>query len=146
FNYAFYTVAGKPKIPDYEVPVSNSVLLAFPAHKLNLNASFYITKHLNINPALSYMSERYAYTSIDTLGNPVIEKLKPVLLANCMVTYTDLFINGLDLGLGVYNILDEKIKYIQPYNSNHAPLPGPSREFIVKLSYSFKVKKKAADE
>ncbi|MGZ4049892.1 MAG: TonB-dependent receptor plug domain-containing protein, partial [Bacteroidia bacterium] len=56
FNYAFYTVAGKPKIPDYEVPVSNSVLLAFPAHKLNLNASFYITKHLNINPALSYMS------------------------------------------------------------------------------------------
>jgi outer membrane receptor for ferrienterochelin and colicin len=145
FNYSFYTVAGKPKIPDYEVPESKTSLLAFPNHKLNLNMSFNLTKHLNINPSVSYRGERYAYTSIDTSGNAVIEKLDPLILANFLVTYNDLFIKGLSLGVGVYDIFDQKITYIQPYNSNHAPLPGPSREILVKLSYAFTAKKKTKE-
>lgn len=142
FNYSFYTVAGKPKIADYEVPENNTSLLAFSNHKLNLNTSFNITKHLNINPFISYRGERYAYTSVDTSGNGVIEKLDPLILANLMITYNDLFIKGLSFGVGVYDIFDQRISYIQPYNSNHAPLPGPSRELLVKLSYAFTGKKK----
>lgn len=140
-NYAFYTVAGKEKIADYEVPENKSVLLAFPSHKINLGAGFNITKQFSINPSVSYRGERYGYTSIDTLGNGVIEKFSPMVLANIFLRYEDLFIKGLDLGVGVYDIFDQRVKYIQPYNSNHAPLPGPSREFIVKLSYTLKAKK-----
>ena len=64
-----------------------------------------------------------------------------MILANIFLRYGDLFIKGLDLGVGVYDLFDQQVKYIQPYNSFHAPLPGPSREFIVKLSYTLKAKK-----
>ncbi len=141
-NYAFYSVAGKEKIADYEVPENKSVLLAFPSHKINLSAGFNITKHFSVNPSVCFRGERYGYTSVDTLGNGVIEKFSPMVLANIFLRYENLFVKGLDLGIGVYDLLDQRVKYIQPYNSYHAPLPGPSREFIVKLSYSFKAKKK----
>jgi outer membrane receptor for ferrienterochelin and colicin len=139
-NYAFYSVAGKPKIADYEVPENNTMLLAFPAHKLNFSASFDIGKHFSVNPSLTFRGERYGYTSVDTTGSAVVEKLSPMTLANLYLRYQDLFIKGLDLGVGVYDIFDQRIKYIQPYNSYHAPLPGASRELILKLSYTFKSK------
>ncbi len=75
----------------------------------------------------------------------MIEKLKPSVFANIFILYQDMFLKGLDLGVGVYDIFDEKIKYIQPYNSGHAPLPGPSRELIVKLSYHLNLKRKEAN-
>lgn len=140
-NYAFYTVAGKEKIADYEVPENKSVLLAFPSHKFNLSAGFNVTKHFSINPSILFRGERYGYTSVDTAGYGVIEKFDPMVLANIFLRYDDLFIKGLDLGFGVYDLFDQRVKYIQPYNSYHAPLPGPSREFIVKLSYTLKAKK-----
>ncbi|MBK9026160.1 MAG: hypothetical protein IPL69_20015 [Saprospiraceae bacterium] len=37
---------------------------------------------------------------------------------------------------GVFNFLDEDVWYIQPYNSNHAPLPGGGREIQIRLNYS----------
>jgi outer membrane receptor for ferrienterochelin and colicin len=140
-NYSFYSVAGKPKIADYEVPEDNTVLLAFPAHKANLGASLNVTKKFSINPSLTFRGERYGYTSVDTTGEALTEKFSPMTLANIYLRYQDLFIKGLDLGVGVYDLFDQRIKYIQPYNSSHAPLPGPSRELIVKLSYTFKSKK-----
>lgn len=145
-NYAFYSVAGKDKIADYEVPENNKVLLAFPSHKINLGAGFNLNKHFSVNPSVSFRGERYGYTSIDTLGDGVIEKFSPMVLANLFLRYEDLFINGLDLGVGCFDIFDQRIKYIQPYNSGHAPLPGPSREIVVRLSYAFKVKNKAKTE
>ncbi len=145
-NYAFYTVAGKDKIADYEVPENKNVLLAFPAHKINLGAGFNIGKHFSVNPSVSFRGERYAYTSLDTLGDGVIEKFSPMVLCNIFLRYEDLFIKGLDFGVGVYDLLDQRVKYIQPYNSSHAPLPGPSREVVVKLAYAFKVKPKMKTE
>ncbi|MFL5764273.1 MAG: TonB-dependent receptor plug domain-containing protein [Bacteroidia bacterium] len=141
-NYSFYSVAGKPKIADYEVPENNTVLLAFPAHKVNLGASFAIGKHFSVNPSMVFRGERYGYNSVDSTGTAVIEKFSPMVLANIFFRYQDLFVKGLDLGAGVYDIFDQRVKYIQPYNSYHAPLPGPSRELVLKLSYSFKCKKK----
>ena len=141
-NYAFYTVAGKNKIADYEVPDNKNVLLAFPSHKINLGTGFNITRNFSINPSVSFRGERYGYTSIDTLGAGVIEKFSPMVLANIFLRYENLFMKGLDLGIGVYDLFDQRVKYIQPYNSYHAPLPGPSREFVVKLAYTFKAKNK----
>src|ERR1051326_170187 len=48
-NYAFYTVQGKEKIDDYSVADNPNVLLAFPAHKVNLNTSFRINDHFSVN-------------------------------------------------------------------------------------------------
>lgn len=140
-NYSFYTAAGKGKIEDYTVPQNNKVLLAFPAHKINLSSSFYLTRHFVISPSVLFRSETYSYTSVDSAGNGVVEKFNPTIFANLFFRYENI-VKGLDIGIGVYNIFDEKVRYIQPYNSYHAPLPGPSRELVVKLSYALQFKGK----
>lgn len=141
-NYSFYTSAGKNRITDYEVPGVNNVQLAFPSHKVNLSAGFNLTKSLSVNPSLSWRGERYGYTSVDTAGYSVVEKFAPAIFVNVFVRYQNLFVKGLALGIGVYDIFNEQVEYIQPYNSYHAPLPGPTRELIVKLSYDLNIGKR----
>jgi outer membrane receptor for ferrienterochelin and colicin len=143
-NYSFYTVAGKGKIEDYSVPQNSTVLLAFPAHRVNLNSSFNITRSFSISPSVIFQSDRYAYTGVDSLGEGIVEKLPAAFYANLFLRYENV-IKGLDIGIGVYNIFDERVRYIQPYNSLHNPLPGPSREFVFKLTYRLNFKKKEVE-
>ncbi|MBI4930982.1 MAG: TonB-dependent receptor plug domain-containing protein [Bacteroidetes bacterium] len=140
FNYSNYTVAGKEKIADYKIPGNESMLLAFPTHKANLNASIKAGKYFSISPTLSYIGERYGYTGVDTAGYSVAEKFPSLLLANLFVNTAN-YVKGLTIGIGCYDILDSKYTFIQPYNGYHAPLPGPSREIIVKIIYEVKAKK-----
>lgn len=142
FNYSFYTVQGKEKIEDYAVEENENVLLAFPAHKINLNSCIRIGKHFSVNTSFSYRGKTYGYTSVDTLDNSIIEEFEPVYLINIVFGAKDVFTPGLNLGIGVYDLLNEKPVYIEPYNGYHAPLPGPSREFIFRLSYDLRFKTK----
>jgi outer membrane receptor for ferrienterochelin and colicin len=133
-NYSFYTTAGKNlNDSSYMVPDHPNVHLAFPANRINLNSCFYLTKNFSASVSLSFFDTRYGYT--DTLG---IHTFKPTALLNIFVNYNNLFVKGLILGAGVYDAANEKFQFIQAYHSGHAPLPGPSREFIVKLCYEFK--------
>jgi hypothetical protein len=118
------------------------MLLAFPAHKGNLSAYFKVGKYFGISPSLSYIGERYGYTHVDSLGNSVADKFPAVVLANLFVNATNFGVKGLTVGIGCYDILDSKYKFIQPYNGYHAPLPGPSREFLIKIIYEVKAQKK----
>jgi outer membrane receptor for ferrienterochelin and colicin len=140
-NYSFYSVAGKPKIADFEVPGNDDVLLAFPSHKINLSASFKVGDHFSVSPSLLWKGERYGYTSVDSTGMQQIEKFNPSFYANLFLSYDNAFIQGLNISAGCYNLFDEKVVYIQPYNSGHAPLPGGSRELVFRLSYTFNFKK-----
>lgn len=141
-NYSFYSAKGKEKVADYEVPSTTSVLLAFPSHKANLSAWVKVGKYFGISPSVSYIGERYGYTSIDSTETSVIEKLEPILPANLFVNASNFGLKGLTIGVGCYDILDSKYTFIQPYNGYHAPLPGPSREFLVKIIYEVKSQKK----
>jgi len=58
-------------------------------------------------------------------------------LLNLFVIYKDPAIKGLELGAGVYNILDDSYAFIQSYNAGHAPLPAPSRDFLVRVTYQY---------
>ncbi|MBC7865886.1 MAG: TonB-dependent receptor plug domain-containing protein [Bacteroidia bacterium] len=142
FNYSFYTANGKKKIDDYRVSEDSAALLGFANHKFNLNASFKIKETgLSINPSLSFFGTRWAYTSVDSLGTSVLEKINPSILTNLSINY-DSPVKGLTIGIGCYNLLDDKFSFIQPYNGYHAPLPGPSREIVLRLRYELKFKKK----
>jgi hypothetical protein len=70
------------------------------------------------------------------MGEPVIEAEPPVFLANVFLVYYNAGIRGLDIGAGVTNLLGQKFRFLQPYNAGHAPLPGPSREIFIRLSYT----------
>jgi outer membrane receptor for ferrienterochelin and colicin len=138
-NYAFYSVANKEKIKDYAVSGSSSSLVGFANHRLNFNACWNLTRELSVNASGSYYGSRWAYTKIDTLGVPVLEKLKPSFLLNFFVRYNTP-LKGLSIGVGCYDILNEKFKFVQSYNGGHAPLPGPSREFVFRLQYNLNFK------
>ena len=122
----------KNKVPSYEVPGKENMVLGLPQHKLTLNGCW-LRGSLSINPSLIYISQRFG-----SFGNGIIDKEKPSLITNIFVQYKNLLTNNLTAGIGVYNILGQKYDYLQPYyvvDSDLPPHPGPSREFTLKLSY-----------
>jgi len=150
-NYSYYTAANKEKSAAYNVPQDNSMLLGFASHKVNLNASINILKNLSINPSGTFYGSRWGYNSLDTGGNAQIHKFAPIVLFNLFLKYNTP-VNGLSIGVGVYDLFNQQFVFIQPYaqpgsltNVPHAPLPGPPREFIFRLSYNLNFKTKATN-
>lgn len=121
-------------------PVS-AVNFGFPAHKATLNASIKILSGLTVNPSVVYLSRRYALAlpgSPDPMSGlvaPVPREYDPTLLLNVHLLYRDAGVRGLNVGIGVYDLLDANFQYLPGYNSNEGPLPGPSREVVAKISY-----------
>ncbi|HEX5060941.1 MAG TPA: hypothetical protein VFV99_16350, partial [Kofleriaceae bacterium] len=59
-----------------------------------------------------------------------------IVLANVFVSYRDLYIKGLEAGLGVYNLLDHDNNFYQPYDGGHAPLRDASRQLLLRVGYT----------
>ena len=117
-----------------------AALLAFANQRVNFSINWRPTEELSINLNSSIYGSRWAYTSIDSTGTSVLEKLAPKVLLNLFVNYEPT--DGLNIGLGCYDILNQQFQFVQPYNGYHAPLPGPSREIILKLQYNIHFKAK----
>jgi outer membrane receptor for ferrienterochelin and colicin len=148
-NYSFYSAAGKTKISTYQVPGQTAMLLGFANQRLNLFATFNLNKNLSFNITASYYGPRYGYNSLSTIDSlPQLKKFKDVLLINSFLNYNTP-LKGLTMGIGVYDILDEKFNFIQPYangsQAGHAPLPSPSREIIFKFQYTLSYKTKTSN-
>jgi outer membrane receptor for ferrienterochelin and colicin len=135
-NYSFYTAGGQGQVDIYSVPGHPDALLAFPQHKVALNASIHLWRTLSLNPSGVFVSTRYGYPTTDASGVRVLQGLGPAAFLNLYLLYKDLGIPGLDLGVGVFNLLNVSNPYIQAYNGGHAPLPGPTRELMARLSYT----------
>jgi len=58
-------------------------------------------------------------------------------MLNLFASYDDLLAPGLVLSLGVHDLLDSGYDFVQPYAGGHAPLPGPAREWVLRLGYEF---------
>ncbi|MBL7992886.1 MAG: TonB-dependent receptor plug domain-containing protein [Candidatus Kapabacteria bacterium] len=119
---------------------NDNVLLGFAPHKVTVNSSLNLSSlvdGLSINPSFIFLSSRYAVSQVKILeGTQSVEETKPVALLNIFVNYKNAFqLQGLDIGVGVYDALDAKYDFIQPYNIGNAVLPGPSREIVAKLAY-----------
>ncbi|MHB8419221.1 MAG: TonB-dependent receptor plug domain-containing protein [Myxococcales bacterium] len=141
-NYSYYTSwsiftdQSMNQVPLYAVPNDPSLLAGFPAHKVSLNGHFVIWKGLSVNPSGNFLSRRYGQWSGDGAGNGVGSLGPATWLLNLYVLWQDVGVKGLDLGAGVYDLLNEGYAYLQPYQSGHAPLPGPSREILARLAYA----------
>ncbi len=141
-TYSYYTIASKTQVPDYSVDQNSSLSLAFPANKITLNSSINLTPSFFISPSFCYSGKRYGYDGIDSLGDYTLSEFKEQYFLNFYAGYNNIFVKGLDLSVGVFDILNEKVLYIQPYSGGHAPLPGVSREIIFKLRYQLHYKEK----
>ncbi len=136
-RYAFYQATGQGAAY-YRVPGNDSVFLGFPAHKVTVDANWRMTPNLNINSSLIFVSDRYGYDHIDPATNQsVIKRYDPELVANIYLLYKNAFRKGVNVGCGIYDLLDTTHTFIQPYNGGHAPLPGSGREYLLRVSYEF---------
>lgn len=123
--------------------IDEKTVLGFAPHKITVNSSLNLSNFvegLSLNPSFTFLSNRYAISSVNIFqGRQTVEETKPVLLANVFLYYKNvLSIHGLDLGVGVYDILGTNYGFVQPYNLGNAVLPGASREMVAKMSYRFR--------
>jgi outer membrane receptor protein involved in Fe transport len=140
-SYALALPAETDAAP-FKVPGHNEALLGFAAHKLSALGVWRVTKGLRFGGSAVFFSERYGYLTPgppDAEGQPVgfLGQQPGTLAMNLWVGYENL-IGGLDLSLGVSNLFNAPIAYLQPYEGGHAPLAGPARAFYVRLSYHWR--------
>lgn len=137
FNMSYYDTKNINKVEDYAVDNNENILLGAPQIKINAILNYQLTNNLNIYFGETYLSSKYGYTALDTNNNLIIKKFSPNNLINLFINYENFLIKNFNLGIGVYNILNEKYYFLQPYKGGHAPLPSSSREVLFKISYAF---------
>lgn len=135
-GYSYYRIM-KNDVDYYAVPGRDDVLLGMPAHKVTLLVSVNLLDGLSLNPSAAWISERFAYYAADAGGDLLWSRFEPVLLTDVFVRYRNAFMPNLDLGAGVYNLLNARYDFVQPYNGGQAPLPALQREFVVRVAYHF---------
>ncbi len=135
-NYAYYSTAGKNEVPYYAIAGKDNSVLGLANHKFNLLLQFkpFKNRGLWVCPSLNLIGKRYGYGAIDQNQNPQIIAFAPVWLGNLFINYHT-NISGLTLGIGCYNIMNQTYNFIQPYAGGHGPMPGNSREYMLRLSY-----------
>ncbi|MDF1563868.1 MAG: TonB-dependent receptor [Deltaproteobacteria bacterium] len=137
-TYSFYAEAGKNEVASYAVDGEKGPLLGFPQHKVTLLARVTPIEGLNVSASLIFMSERFAYTSVDASDELVLGREDPTLLLNLYARYAIPGVEGLEVGVGAYDLLGSGYRYVQPYDGYHAPYPAPTREFVGKIGYTLR--------
>ncbi len=136
-RYAFYQATNQGS-SYYHVPGNDAVFLGFPAHKVTVDTNYRVTRNVNLNSSMIFISDRYGYDQVDSVTNQaVLKRYDPELVANLYLFYKNAFRQGLDLGFGIYDLFDVAHTFIQPYDGGHAPLPGSGREYLLRVSYAF---------
>jgi hypothetical protein len=139
-TYSFNQASSNNTVEKFEVPQTSKQFVGFPSSKVTLNTNFNLTKQLTFNPTFIYASKRYAYTQLDINDEPESTELDPYMLVNAFFNYRDI-LPGLTVGAGVYDLMNERPSVPQAYNGGYAPIPGRSREYVLKLSYQLNFKK-----
>jgi len=130
--YSYYTTKGLPKFPAFEVP-GKELNLAFPAHKFNVTAKVQLSNKIKISNTIILVSDRYGFNG--NLESPGYINYGNLLQWNITFQAKDVYLKGLSICAGVFDITNSNYSYIQAYNSGHMPLPEMSREYVVKLIY-----------
>jgi len=134
-NYSFYNSARNTAVP-YQITgeqgqFHKGLNLGFPGHKLTANAQLQVTNNLSLNQTLIFTSDRYSYSPVS------LQRENAQWLYNVYLHYHNFFSKGLTVGVGLYDVFNQRQNYLQPYNGGHAPLPAASRELLFNVSYSF---------
>jgi len=132
-NYSFYKVNSNHAL-EYMPYGTSNYLVGSPAHKITLQSSFNLTENLCVSPSLIYLGKRYAAYNYE---NHVVN---PDLIVNLFISFRHILNKKMEIGLGVFDLLNTRSPFIQSYRGLQYPYPGPSREFVLRLSYNFSFK------
>jgi outer membrane receptor for ferrienterochelin and colicin len=151
-NYSFYS-SYQNTVSVYAIPrngeildnnfsesqlMSSNALLGMPQHKITSYSSINLTKLLSFNPTFIFVGNKYGFNSIEIIDNeevPIAKKFESALFIHLNLMKKDFLTRGLNFTIGVHNLLNQKVLYVQPYNGGHAPLSGASRSFMLRMLY-----------
>jgi outer membrane receptor protein involved in Fe transport len=130
--------------PDFDDDITplldQDQLLGMPSQKFTLSASYTLNDTWRINPSLIFEGSKYGYVGVtqDDDEQLIAKEFGSTTRLNFNVIGEDIFTDNLELQVGVFNLFDEDVDYIQPYyDGYHAPLPGSTRELFVRASFEF---------
>jgi outer membrane receptor for ferrienterochelin and colicins len=141
FYRAHYDDRENAMAADEDGNLVGDVTLGFPTHKATLNGSVKIVEGVYVSPGIVWFSRRYSRSSLRfwdgegedyTSVNRVMESAVLVNLYSRAV-----FLSGWEVGAGVFNLFDEEYSSITGSYIGNPPVPGPSREFVVRVGYCF---------
>lgn len=135
-NYSYFHAKTNEPI-DYEVNGQPDTLLGVANHKIVLSTSFRVLSerdHLSLTETFLSTREGYDYDANSPTGVS-IHSFKPVFLTNLFFEHSDFLVKNLSLGLGVFNVLNQDYRLIQPYDGGYPPVPVQSRDWVAQLSY-----------
>jgi outer membrane cobalamin receptor len=143
-SYSFAVTRGAP-IERYSVPTNSDLFLGLPTHQIF--ASFELRPEKDspwsLTPVFFFQGQRYGYEWDASSSAITLQQTPAQLTTHLIFQKRDLFLNRLNGMFGLYNAFDIQTKYIQPYFNTvelaHPPLPGPGREWVVKLSYEIPI-------
>jgi outer membrane receptor for ferrienterochelin and colicin len=139
--YSFYSTGKQSTVENYMVPQNADVQLAFPAHKIYGYVNISLNSKLHVQPQLEFKGPRYGITSYnEETDERYYQKINAMTVCNIMINSKALLAKNLNIAFGVKNIFNANDVLIQPYYDLHAPIPGKSREAILKLTYHFNFK------
>ncbi|MBL7925061.1 MAG: TonB-dependent receptor plug domain-containing protein, partial [Bacteroidia bacterium] len=135
-NGSYYHARDGAGLGLYQVPGEDGIHLGLATYKANAAVRYAISSSLLIGLQYTWLSSRYGISAVDeTTEAPVYTRYPSMNLVNAHLDYRFRKLKGLSVRFSVRNILDEEELFIQPYNSQHAPLPGMDREFQLRISY-----------
>jgi len=141
-TYSFNRAITDNTVEKYIVPQTTKQYVGMPQYKVTGTLNVNITSALTANTTFVASGKRYAYTELDENDEPIATELSAYIVSNLFLNYKNL-IPGLTLGAGVYDLLNERPAIVQAYNGGigaYAPIPGRSREYVIKLSYQLNFK------
>ncbi|MBK7855518.1 MAG: TonB-dependent receptor [Bacteroidetes bacterium] len=139
--YSFYSTGKQSTVENYMVPQNADMQLAFPAHKIYGYVNISLNSKLHVQPQLEFKGPRYGITSYnEETDERYYQKINAMAVCNIMINSKALLAKNLNIAFGVKNIFNANDVLIQPYYDLHAPIPGKSREAILKLTYHFNFK------
>lgn len=142
FNLSYYTIT-ENTLELFKAYQDDDDILGFPSLKINSFAGIKFSENVSINPSITYIGSRYGYikgffpTSQNEQMRHILKKFDPTFIVNLNFRTKDIFTPGLQLDLGVNNLLNSNYEYIQAFRGNSAPLPAPSTSIIFRALYEF---------
>lgn len=128
-SLSWYT-ANKNLVEEFSVNGRPELLLSAPAWKAILIYRLFAGKHGVFQFNANGISERFGYDGTDALY-----RVKPMCLMAFSTGFRNLMGNRMDILLGVNDLFNEQYRFIQAYRSGADMLPGPGREYNLKISY-----------
>ncbi|SMF44812.1 TonB-dependent receptor plug domain-containing protein [Pseudobacteriovorax antillogorgiicola] len=143
-KYAFDKISGGFTLTHQEIQKNTAELfkssldegnaLGSPENKVTLVANYEFMKDWNVNVNGIYESSVYAF-SYDQASASVLEQERdPTLVTNVFLTRDNLFVKGLDIGVGVRDLGDENPARYQAANNGAMPYPGSGQEVLVRIT------------